>query len=212
MDKRTFAVERLGVGDWPRTDGVGQVVIGLDQWNALIDIHSRVQHPAHFAFDVAPDRSSAAIAVVGRRADGLLHAEIVDRQQGTGWLTQRIVDLVARHSPTSVVCDAIGPAASLIEELERAFVRVTPLQTQEVVQACGLFFDAVEQQTLRHLGTSELTAAIKGAARRPLGDAWAWSRRSSAVDIAPLVAVTLALSASIRNERSVYEARGMLTV
>jgi hypothetical protein len=67
------------------------------------------------------------------------------------------------------------------------------VSAQEHAKACGTFFDACEQQTLRHLGSSELTAAVKGAAKRPLGDAWAWSRKASSVDISPLVAVTLAL-------------------
>ena len=34
---------------------------------------------------------------------------------------------------------------------------------------------------------------MKGATKRPLGDAWAWSRKNSTVDISPLVAATLAL-------------------
>jgi hypothetical protein len=38
----------------------------------------------------------------------------------------------------------------------------------------------------------ELDSAIKGAAKRTLGEAWAWSRKSSDVDISPLVSVTLA--------------------
>jgi hypothetical protein len=33
---------------------------------------------------------------------------------------------------------------------------------------------------------------MRGGAKRPLGDAWAWSRKA-AVDISSLVAVTLAL-------------------
>jgi hypothetical protein len=36
-------------------------------------------------------------------------------------------------------------------------------------------------------------AAVAGAMTRPLGDAWAWSRKNSTVDISPLVACTLAL-------------------
>jgi hypothetical protein len=55
-----------------------------------------------------------------------------------------------------------------------------------------VFFDAVDQGTLRHLGTPEMASAIKGAAQRPLGEAWAWSRKNSSVDITPLVASTLA--------------------
>jgi hypothetical protein len=56
-----------------------------------------------------------------------------------------------------------------------------------------VFFDSVDERTLRHLGTPELVNALRGAAKRPLGEAWAWSRKSSAVDISPLVTVTLAL-------------------
>ena len=49
------------------------------------------------------------------------------------------------------------------------------------------------EKALRHLGGLELRQAVKGATKRPLGDAWAWSRRKSTVDISPLVAATLAL-------------------
>ena len=54
-------------------------------------------------------------------------------------------------------------------------------------------YDTVDEKGLRHLGGLELRQAVKGATKRPLGDAWAWSRRNSTVDISPLVAATLAL-------------------
>jgi hypothetical protein len=46
-----------------------------------------------------------------------------------------------------------------------------------------------------------MAAAIQGAVKRQVGESWAWSRRSSAVDISPLVAATLALwkSAGLRS-------------
>jgi hypothetical protein len=72
-------------------------------------------------------------------------------------------------------------------------VRVDVLSAQDYARACGAFFDTVDQKQLRHLGTTEFRSAIKGAATRPLGDAWAWSRKNSGVDITPLVAGTLAL-------------------
>jgi hypothetical protein len=37
-----------------------------------------------------------------------------------------------------------------------------------------------------------LTSAVAGAAKRTLGDAWAWDRRGVSVGICPLVAATLA--------------------
>jgi hypothetical protein len=65
----------------------------------------------------------------------------------------------------------------------------------EHAQACGMFFEAATGGWLRHIGQPNLAAALDGATKRPLGDAWAWNRVGSSVDISPLVAVTLALRA-----------------
>jgi hypothetical protein len=185
MDPRTFAVERLGVGDWPRTDGVC------------------------FALDVTPDRSAACIGTAGQRTDKRRHVEIVDHRRGTGWAAGRALELVTRHEASALVLDGGSPAASLLPALTELGFEVLhgpppedhrrkgPLcivvNSKEHAQACGMFFDAAEQDALRHLGTDELATAAVGAVTRPLGDAWAWSRKSSALDISPLVTCTLAL-------------------
>jgi hypothetical protein len=193
MDPRTFAVERLGAGDWPSADGLVASAISPEVWANGTDRASAPVDPVCFAFDVTPDRSSTAISVAGRRADGRFHVEVIDHRRGTGWMPDRLAELVLKHRPVGVVCDATGPAASLLGPLARLKVDVTPVSAKEHAQACGMLFDACEQDTLRHLGTGELTAAIRGAVKRPLGDAWAWSRKNSSVDISPLVACTLAL-------------------
>ena len=64
MDPRTFAVERLGVGDWPAGDGSANV-IDPQAWASLVDAQSRPEGAVCFAFDVTPDRASAAIALTG---------------------------------------------------------------------------------------------------------------------------------------------------
>lgn len=168
-------------------------VIPLDAWRALEDPGSEALDPVAFAFDVTPDRSRAAIAVAGRRLDGVAHVEVVESARGTGWLAERLAELVAAHRPIGVFCDPAGPAGSLLPDVERSGVQVTVLSAQEHARACGMLQDAVLERRLRHLGTTDLLSALDGAAKRPLGDAWAWSRKSSAVDISPLVAVTLAL-------------------
>jgi hypothetical protein len=197
LGPREFAVERLGVGDWPQLDGTGG---GLDfeAWIGLTDPDSAPVDPVCFAFDVTPERSAAAIGVAGFRADRLSHVEIVDHRPGTGWLEARLLELVGKHAAVGVKCDARGPAASLITELQQAGVPVETVNASEHAQGCGLIFDAVEQRTLRHLGSAELAAAVRGAKKRALGDAWAWSRKSSSVDISPLVACTLALWGSVK--------------
>jgi phage terminase large subunit-like protein len=196
MEPRAFAVERLNVGAWPRTDGALSTVINLEEWLALADSGSEALDPVCFAFDVSPDRS-AAISAAGRRPDGLWHVEVVQHRTGTGWLPGRLVELVEKHEPAVVVCDGYGPSASLIHEVEEAGVVVETTTASVHAQACGRLVDAVSEQTVRHLGSQELLAAIRGARTRPLGDAWAWSRRSSNVNICPLVASTLALSAAM---------------
>jgi hypothetical protein len=111
-----------------------------------------------------------------------------------------------------VFYDERSPAAALVTQIERAGVTLEPVNGSEYAAACGAFYDSVDQATVKHGGEPELTAAARGAARRPLGDAWAWSRKASSVDIGPLVAVTLALRGVDRDIESVYETRGVLVL
>jgi hypothetical protein len=90
-----------------------------------------------------------------------------------------------------VVADSLV-AASVVAELRRARVIVDPVGAADHARGCGLFVDRLTAGTVTHRAQAVLDDAIAGAARRPLGDAWLWSRRHSAVDISPLVAVTLA--------------------
>lgn len=194
MDPRTFAVERLGVGAWPATGGDDGQVIPVESWLGLVDIDSQPSGPVAFAFDITPDRSMAAISSAGRRSDGLWHGETVEHVRGTGRIVDRLVELTEAHDNVGVACDGAGPAGSLLPELLNRGVNVTAVTAKQYAQACGRLYDAVEQAVLRHLGTPELTSAIRGVTQRVLGgDAWAWSRKHSLVDISPLVAITLAL-------------------
>jgi hypothetical protein len=190
---RTFAVERLGVGDWPQPDVVEGQVIDPAVWAALTDLGSKAEDPVVFAFDVRPDRSAAAIGVAGRRDDGQTHVEIVEHREGAGWLPKRLAELVAKHQPAGVLCQQASAAAALLVPLANLGVNVTAVSTGEYAEACGALFDAVDDETVRHLGSRELASAVKGAVKRQVGDTWVWSRKSSQVDISPLVAVTLAL-------------------
>jgi phage terminase large subunit-like protein len=211
MPPRAFAVERLNVGDWPRTDGLGDAVIDVRDWDARADPDSVLEGAPWFAFDVSPSRAFASIAVAGRRADGRPHVELVEYRRGLGWVVPRCVELRDRHQPAGFMCDLAGPAAALLPELEEAGIRVRATGVGEMAKACGVLFDLVEQGRLAHVGQDELRTAVRSATKRDLGDAWAWSRRKSGGDISPLVAVTLALWGLTSGAGpSVYERRGML--
>jgi len=191
MDPRTFAVELLGAGDWPQTDGMGDSPLSFQEWESLEDVRAVMQDPVCLAFDVSPDRS-ASIVAVGDDGSGRTLCELTDHREGTAWVPGRLADLVGSHDVIEVVCDGYGPVASLASKVEGEGVTVRLLNSGEHGQACGRVVDAIHEGTLRHLGQDELTNAVRGARARPLGDAWAWSRKNSQVDISPLVALTLA--------------------
>ncbi len=195
MPTRTAAVELHDVGDWPRTDGVEELVISIQEWDALEHADSQLEPPFCLAFDVSPERWTS-IALAGRNQRDQFHVEIQEHKQGTRWVPERIAEIMERADVEVVVCDAVGPASSLLLALEELDVKVETVNATEHSQACGRLVDMVRDETLEHLGSQELRDAIRGAKTRPLNDSWAWSRKNSSVDISPLVAATLALGAA----------------
>ncbi len=207
MSERGFARERLGV--WPPMPSETEAVIDFEVWKALTDLASQVGAELAFAFDVAPDRGWAEIAMFGPRADGLGHVELIEHRQGTDWIVARLVELKARWDPIAIALDVKGPAGSLLLELEDVGIslpkkgedgkRVEPRRGDLIIPtagdyagACGALVDAITQSKLRHIDQIPLNSAVGGVAKRPLGEAYAWGRKTSSANIAPLVAVTLA--------------------
>jgi hypothetical protein len=170
----------------------------LPHWLALEDPESVVLDPVCIAFDVSPDRRTSIVAA-GVNERGLLHVELLHSGAGTGWVTERLVELYSRHEVAEIVCDGYGPSAAIARKVDDAGIKVRRLDANEYGQACLSFVDAVGESSFRHLGQDELVSAIRGAKARPLVDRWAWSRTKSSVDISPLVAATLALWSATAN-------------
>ncbi|MDQ3432563.1 MAG: terminase large subunit [Actinomycetota bacterium] len=191
LSPHIFGRERLGLGDYPSDVFDTWQVIGQDAWRALADSGSAPGETVAFALDVTPERSHAAISVAGAYGQAV-HVEVVDHRPGTGWVVERIRELSQTWSPCAIVVDAGGPAGSLIPEMEKAGLTIVSPKVREVAAACGQFYDAVTGQSLSHLDQAPLASALAGAKQRPLGDAWAWARRGTSVDLSPLVAATLA--------------------
>ena len=190
-DESGFRRERLGIWFEDET----QAVIESDVWKSLADPQSRIEGARAFAVDVSPDRKWTSIAVSGRRADGERHIEIVDRNHGTRWVVPRLLELVEKWKPIALLLDPAGPAGRFVADLEEAGVEFTAVGARDVAQACGLFYDSTmgDDVPVHHIDQPSLNAAVAAGTQRPLGDAWAWNRKSAADDISPLVASTLAL-------------------
>jgi hypothetical protein len=177
--------ERLGVPSVPDTSAG---VFPPGTWASCLDEHSKIVGKPVLVLDVAPGMEWASFAGAGRRADGLLHIELRERHAGTGWVIQW-----AAGQSHPVWLDPKGPAGGLIDELEKAGVTVLQVPDGLIPKACSAIQNHVVNGTVRQIGQGPLNAAVVGAAIKPAGDSWRWSRTASPVDITPLVAVTIAV-------------------
>lgn len=193
-------------GNIPDLSGAKSGRVDLSGWADCSDPGSQLAGTVALALAVAPDSSTSAIAVGGRRADGLGHGEVVDYRPGTAGLIDRVVELAGRWEPCVLVLNPAGAAGAFEKELiERGFAPTAPgkdpppgkrrLQAtgmREYAQACGALVDDVRNDRWRHLGQEQLDKAAQDPRTRQLADAWAWSWKDSPEDVVPLEAVTLA--------------------
>lgn len=202
MSEVAFARERLGILD----ENEGASVVDLDLWDSLKEVGAQPLDPVAFAIDVNPDSTWTSIAVSGRTAAGRLFVGVVERKRGTGWVVDRVEDLVSSWNPTSVTLDAIGPAGLLLPAFAERGVAVDVVSMTQYGQACGAFKAAVDEGRMVHEGQPGLRAALEAARKRPLGESglWGWHRRDT-TDITPLVASTLATFAHVRTSGAAFE-------
>lgn len=207
MSELDFARERLGI--WPPYPSDTEDIIDFAVWKKLLDEESRLGTDFAYAVDITPDRRWGAIGVYGPRSDGLGHVEVIEHREGTAWIVPRLAELVAKWNPVAVALDVKGPAGSLLLALKDVGISLPEKEADgksikprrgdlfiptanEYAGSCGGLVDEIGQGKLRHLGQVPLNAAVGGVAPRPLGDSYAWGRKKSSANIAPLVAVTLA--------------------
>jgi hypothetical protein len=190
MPPPEFRRERLGIFD--QAAGTVLRVLSVEAWEACWDRNAKPTEDLRFAVEVAQDRSMATIAVAGRWRE-FAAVDIVEQAAGTGWVVDRVIELLARYRRAKFAIDLKSPAAGLAPEFDMRGVPYESVATTDFVQACGRFFDLVQQGKLRHPGAGPLDMALNIAVTRPLGDAWAWDRKKSAGDISSLVAATIAL-------------------
>ena len=203
MSARQYAIERLGVADWPEISDEAGRVISREAWSAIGDLedgHQPITTTATFGLDANPDNTWAAIGIAGGRTDGVAQFLIADHRRSTDWLVERCVYLQARHRKSLFVVDTKGPLAHLIDDLKRAGVKVLEANTEDYGTACGQFLDSVTNAHVRYPAPQpELDEALASARMATLGDRWKWARRNpTSPDISPLVAVTLALWGHMR--------------
>lgn len=206
LGPQKFSTERLGL--WPDPAGAQWSVIPYADWAAAKLPDAPRPDAVAFAVTLSTDRRWATIAAAGPIGDGLLLVHVADRREGTGWVVERLRELVARWKPVAVVIDKGSPASSIATEAEEAGIELTPIQTRDVAAAAGAFYDGVagrpapdpetglpgrDPRIVRHRDQPDLTAAVAGAVKRSLTSQWAWDQMAASVDITPVIACSNAL-------------------
>lgn len=210
-DPAAFAVECLSVPIWPDMDAATAGPISIADWDELADPDSQIpdRRPGEIsevtlAYDVSSSRW-VWMALAGRRDDDLLHGEVVGRVQGADEAVRRIVRLFHRDDidVRVISCDGTPANLDVMNRLEREHIPSSYLRREAASRAgpaaCGVLADLVSACAFRHRGQQELSAALRGAVVKPVGDeGWVFSRSRSRSDVSPLLALASALhSASV---------------
>jgi hypothetical protein len=196
-----FLRERLGVYV-ENLAGEGFRVIPSQAWTGALDPRGQIDGRPAIGVYVPPDRSYSAIAAAGARVGGGRLIEvtskrdgtIIDHRPGARWIVGRLKEINDNNDPSVIVVDD----QAIAEECEAAGIEVHRASVGDVVTGCQMLFDGIagpdeQARDVHHLGQDVLTTAASGAAKRKVGNSWAWDRHEVTVDIAPLPASSLAL-------------------
>ena len=146
--------------------------------------------PDALAVDMSHDREISVGACWVE--DESAHVEEVwagaDESAAVDWIAER----AGRRMP--VVIDSMSPAKSMIPALKARGVKVHVGTSSDMASACGMVQSEVIARRLTHGDQESVNEAREGARKRAIGTAggWGYDRSNPSVNIAPLVAVTLA--------------------
>lgn len=166
--------------------------------------------PTSLAVDMSHDRHISIAACWLEDEDSAHGEEVwagVDTDAAVEWIAER----AGRRM--SVVIDAASPAASLAPILRARKVRVLTTSAGDMAKACGQMVDKIGLGKFTHADQESVNDAREGARRRPIRDAggWGYDRRDESVNIAPLVALTLALFGALAAKKRSGDSRSTRT-
>lgn len=190
FSREYFARERLGL--W--SSSIELSVIPQVAWDERLVESAPDGSITAIGVDMNPERTTVAVSVAVK-TDAGTHVELarIGEPESSLELVSWIAQRAKRRVP--VVMDAYSPARSIEPALKQRHVRTFALSGNELMQACGGFYDAVVSDgTVSHIGQEQVTSSLMSAKRQGIGDAggWKWSRKRMDSDLTPLMAVTCA--------------------
>ncbi|MGH3482285.1 MAG: hypothetical protein ACRDPQ_03535 [Nocardioidaceae bacterium] len=144
------------------------------------------------AVEVAEDRLHTAVVVAGDDG-GFVRIELAEYLPGSQVGVAAVQELRESREVVAVAVDPKSPAATLLEPLKKARIRVAELSASDVAVASGEFIDLLRSGELRHDGSQILGDAVRHITARPLAGQVAVERRGHDVDVSPASAAVLAV-------------------
>lgn len=189
--RASFQRERLGI--WDLTESEASVLDPEDWDNCFRETINHDGGEIALGIDIAPSRKQASLVASGKDIDGKAWVDVIESRVGSiEWIVPMVKKIVREKPVRAVVVDSGSPAGTIIDQLTREGISVTPIGTALVIQAVGAFYDSVVNGSLLHIGQSQLNSAALSAGRRKIGQSWGWARPQDGTDITTLVGATLA--------------------
>lgn len=170
-------------------DALDPGIIPAEHWFDTFDSKSKrasASERVYACVDVNYQRSKAYISIASYRADGNIHFEVVAAARGVDWVIPWFQERKGKF--VTVAVQKLGaPASNLIPALQKAGVPVREWGGSDLPQGCQTFYDKIVQHLAFHRPAPTLDRAAAATVAKTLGDAWAFDRKNSPVDAAPLV-------------------------
>jgi hypothetical protein len=221
-----FDTEHLGL--WPAEGGAQWAAFNQTDWEGA---EATFDPPESLALTVvlSGDRQWASICAAGSLGGGKYGVAVLDRREGTGWVTQRLFERARKLKPVAVLINKSGPEGSLWAEVSEAnlaelgkpdgtVIELVQVGPQNLAAACESLWDGVcgpssidpdtnetvSPRVVKHLGQVELTNAAAGAVWK-VSASGARMFDPSVGDPSTLFGVALALQGYREREPAVME-------
>ena len=191
-------------------------------WISGVDEESQIaqDEELYFGIDLSQNRRWTCIAVAGRRADGNMHIEVIDRRIGTEWAIRWFMERQTR-GPMNLAFQGRGcPVTGLAEQIcTMSNINRMAIEGAELTSGWGRFWDGIaasepgsERGGIRifHLPQPVLDAPAKTMQLRNLGGGVELPDRvKSPDDPSPLIACFVAYAAATmtikKPEKKIYD-------
>ena len=187
-----FNIQRLGV--WLTYNQKSEV--SESEWNALmVDRLPKLKGRLFAGIKFGADGQNVAMSIAVKTEDGKIFVESIDCQsirKGDGW----IIRFLQEADIQMTVVDGKSGQKLLLDHCQELKIKPLPQEVKvaEVCTASTLFTQALEQQTICHMGQPSLTQSVTNCDRRAIGSSGGYGFRSlkEGIDISLMDSMVLA--------------------